>query len=195
MTFKVIDKGTGREVSGDKLVKIAKSGGLMDMDIDQFAITEDGHIILLDDCGKYAYVSEEFEIVVSEDKENPLSSAIADLKEAFPESFINDKNEFIGIPETNAYFLLENCETVDDIKAKCLEWFSRDAYKTCPFNDDGKNARYHERMRKSINDFLGTDFDESDFELIYRYLGNSINHDLSMKFIGTGYDISVLGGK
>ena len=55
MTFTVIDKETGREVSDDVAQKIAKNGGLMEMDINQFAVCEDGSIILLDDCGNIAY--------------------------------------------------------------------------------------------------------------------------------------------
>ncbi len=57
ITFKLIDKETGREFSTDKIEKFAKENGLMEMDIDQFAVTEDGHIILLDDCGRFAYVT------------------------------------------------------------------------------------------------------------------------------------------
>ncbi len=51
--FKVIDITTGREVSSEKIDKIAKENGLMD--IDQFYIGEDGTLILADDCGKIAY--------------------------------------------------------------------------------------------------------------------------------------------
>lgn len=53
--FKVIDITTGREVSSEKINKIAKGNGLMDMDIDQFFIGEDGRLVLADDCGKIAY--------------------------------------------------------------------------------------------------------------------------------------------
>lgn len=53
--FKVMDITTGREVSAEKIDKIAKENGLMDMDIDQFFIGEDGQLVLADDCGKIAY--------------------------------------------------------------------------------------------------------------------------------------------
>lgn len=63
MTFTVIDKKTGREVSERLIRKIAKRGNLMEMDIDQFAVCEDGSIILLDDCGNVAYCNDcDFEI-------------------------------------------------------------------------------------------------------------------------------------
>ena len=53
--FKVIDITTGREISTDKIEEIAKAHELMDMDIDQFFIGEDGQLALADDCGKIAY--------------------------------------------------------------------------------------------------------------------------------------------
>lgn len=53
--FKVIDITTGREVSSEKIDKIAKENGLMAMDIDQFFIGEDGQLVLADDCGNVAY--------------------------------------------------------------------------------------------------------------------------------------------
>ena len=66
MTFSVIDKNTGREVSGSVIREIAKNGGLMQFDIDQFAITEDGNLVLLDECGNFTYCMQQdaFEIKV-----------------------------------------------------------------------------------------------------------------------------------
>lgn len=53
--FKMIDITTGREVSSEKIDKIAKEIGLMEMDIDQFFLGEDGQLVLMDDCGEIAY--------------------------------------------------------------------------------------------------------------------------------------------
>ena len=67
MTFSVIDKDTGREVSEKVISKIAKNGGFMEFDVDQFAITEDGNIVLLDECGNFTYcVQDAFEIKIDE---------------------------------------------------------------------------------------------------------------------------------
>ena len=55
VNFRVIDMTTGREVSAEKIAKIAKENGLMEMDIDQFFIGEDGRLMLADDCGQIAY--------------------------------------------------------------------------------------------------------------------------------------------
>ncbi len=54
LKFKVIDIKTGKEVSAEKIDEIAKKNSLMDMDIDQFFIGEDGQLVLADDCGKIA---------------------------------------------------------------------------------------------------------------------------------------------
>ena len=53
-TFKIFDMTTGREVSADKIDEIAKENGLIDMDIDQFFIGEDGQLALADDCDNIA---------------------------------------------------------------------------------------------------------------------------------------------
>lgn len=54
MKFRVIDTSTGKEVSAEKRKSIAKENGLMDMDIDQFFVGEDGQLVLADNCGNIA---------------------------------------------------------------------------------------------------------------------------------------------
>ena len=55
ITFKVIDKKTGKEPTDRMIHNIAKKGGLMTMDIDQFFVGEDGSLVLADDCGNITY--------------------------------------------------------------------------------------------------------------------------------------------
>ena len=55
MKFRVIDKKTGKEPTYRVIKNIAKKGGLMTMDIDQFFVGEDGTLVLVDDCGNFAY--------------------------------------------------------------------------------------------------------------------------------------------
>ena len=67
MTFRVIDKKTGKEPTCRVVYNIAKKNGLMIMDIDQFFVGEDGCIVLADDCGNIAYVDmKRFKVVVTE---------------------------------------------------------------------------------------------------------------------------------
>ena len=117
-----------------------------------------------------------------------------ELARAFPKSFINSALEFIAHKEANEYFRLEDCESEFDVKCKVLEWLTRGAYKTCPFNSNLKNERFHNFMLNGINDFLGTDFTEDDIEKIYTYLGNRCNHEKTVKFINSGYDMAILKG-
>lgn len=55
MTFRVIDKKTGKEPTSRVIDNIAKKGNLMVFDIDQFALCEDGSLILIDDCDNITY--------------------------------------------------------------------------------------------------------------------------------------------
>lgn len=116
------------------------------------------------------------------------------LARAFPNSFINTALEFIAHKEANEYFRLEDCNNEFDVKCKVLEWLSRGAYKTCPFNSNLKNERFHNFMLNGINDFLGTDFTEDDMEIIYQKLGNCVSHSLTKEFVNSGYDMAVLKG-
>lgn len=118
-----------------------------------------------------------------------IAEARAKLLECFPGSFINSRGEFIAHLRTNQYFLLNNCQTVEDIEAKVLEWLSRPAFKTQPYSQEWRNRRFHEFMLAGVNAFLDTDFSEEDMELIYTYMGNAIKHDLTVKFIN--HDMSM----
>ena len=67
MTFKVIDKKTGKEPTYRVIQNIAKRGGLLEMDIDQFFVGEDGSLVLVDDCGNMTYCdTKRFKIVPQE---------------------------------------------------------------------------------------------------------------------------------
>lgn len=116
------------------------------------------------------------------------------LGRAFPGSFINTNLEFIAHKEANEYFILDECNNEFDVKCKVLEWLSRGAFKTCPFNSNIKNEKFHNFMLNGINNFLGTDFTESDIEEIYTYIGNRCNHEKTVKFVNSSYDMSILKG-
>lgn len=117
------------------------------------------------------------------------------LMNCFPNSFINQCGEFVAHLKANEYFILKNCESELDVKCKVLEWFSRGAYKTEPYSTKQRNAEFHKFMRDGINQFLGTQFTENDMELIYTYLGNACNHELTIKFIDNGFDLDILRKK
>ena len=44
----------------------------------------------------------------------------------------------------------------------------------------------------NINNYLNTNFTKEKMELIYTKLGNAINHNLTIKFVESGYDTKIL---
>lgn len=108
------------------------------------------------------------------------------LAGAFPRCFVNMNNEIIIYPPRNIYFRLDDVETGRDLNAKILEWLSREASKSI----SRQSQKYH---LDGINKFLGTSFSHDDMDTIYSYLGNCCNHEKTLRFIDSGYDMSVLG--
>jgi phenylalanyl-tRNA synthetase beta subunit len=72
-----------------------------------------------------------------------------------------------------------------DLNAKVLEWLSREAAKSI----SKESQKYH---LEGINRFLGTNFSQKEMMEIYTYLGNRCNHKKTMRFIESGYDLTVL---
>lgn len=110
------------------------------------------------------------------------------LTEAFPLMYVNRLNELIIHPARNTYFRLEDVNSEKDIQAKVLEWLSREACKSI----SATSRKYH---LNGINHFLGTDFSREEMYEIYTYLGNACNHAKTLRFIESGYDLTVLAKK
>ena len=109
------------------------------------------------------------------------------LRAAFPKSFVNSLFEIIIYPARNSYFLLEGVETEEELNCKILEWLSSEASKSI----SRVSQKYH---MSGINAFLNTDFSPADMMEIYTRLGNRCNHEKTIRFIRSGYDMAVLGG-
>lgn len=114
------------------------------------------------------------------------------LMKCFNGSFINQNGEFVAHAEANEYLCLTVCKNEFDIKCQMLEWFSRASYKTKPFDSTRKNDKFHDFMRDGINKFLGTSFDKNGMCKIYTHLGNACDHDKTIAFVESRYDMSVL---
>jgi hypothetical protein len=114
------------------------------------------------------------------------------LLEAFPYSFINERNEFIAHKKSNQYFCLENCEYPEDIDCKVLEWLSRAACKGMPYKAEWRNRKFRQFMLDGINKYLETDFSEEDMYQIYTYLGNACHHARTVKFVESGFEMGVM---
>lgn len=107
---------------------------------------------------------------------------------AFPKYFFNNRLEVIVHPRRNTYFLCIGVDTEEDLQAKVLEWLSREAAKSV----SKESQQYHLR---GINLFLGTDFTQEDMLKVYTYLGNCCNHQKTLAFIRSGFDMAVLSRK
>ena len=112
----------------------------------------------------------------------------------FEGSFFNQQDEFIAHRYSNTYFIFRNCETEEDVNCKVLEWLSRAAHKGIPYNQEWRNKKFRQFMLDGINMFLHTNFSFDDMETIYTYLGNACNHERTLKFVRSGYDMAIFDG-
>lgn len=65
MVFKIIDSETGKEPTAEVIDSIVKESDLIQYDVDQFFVGEDGSIVLADDCGNITYCDpKRFKVVV-----------------------------------------------------------------------------------------------------------------------------------
>ena len=67
MTFNVVDNKTDKEPNFENICRENWAKHLLKNDIDQFAITEDGKIILIDDCGNMVYCPKDRFTIIKED--------------------------------------------------------------------------------------------------------------------------------
>lgn len=123
---------------------------------------------------------------------NTLDEALYYLKDLFNDSFINEHNELILIPETNLYIRLENCKTKFQLFAKLLEWCSRDSCFNLPYMVMKLNKLHWEQNRKALNSFFDQNWSHEDMSLIYQTLGCHVNPTLTKQFIESGFDLQVL---
>ena len=93
------------------------------------------------------------------------------IQAAFPQSFVN--------------ISLKDVTDETQLKAKILEWLTRTAIKAV----SPKERKLH---FEGINKLLGTNFTLEEMTDIYTYLGNGSNHDLCVKFVESGYDMTMI---
>lgn len=117
--------------------------------------------------------------------ETALKNMIERTLQVFPKSFINRDNELILEPTNNVYFRLEDMETELEFKCKLMAWVSRPIAK-------GLSPKWSKKVLASVNELLNTNFSKTDMQVIYTELGNDVNPELSVQFIESGYDMSLL---
>ena len=109
----------------------------------------------------------------------------------FPNSFFNERDEFITHSHSNTYFIFADCENEEEVKCKVLEWLSRSASKGIPYSQEWRNKKFRKFMLDGINMFLNTNFSFEDMTVIYTYLGNRCNHERTLEFVRSNYDMSI----
>lgn len=117
---------------------------------------------------------------------------IFNVMNCFPNSYINRIGELILSDKGNVYFIAKSCENETDIICKLLEWCSRPIAKGQPYCHEKRNREWRESLLISFNEYLGTQFSQEDMYWIYDKLGNEVDHELTLKFIESGYDLNLV---
>lgn len=117
---------------------------------------------------------------------------IFNVMKCFPNSYINRSGKLILADKGNVYFIAKNCNTQKDIICKLLEWCSRPIAKGEPYCQEKRNKEWRESILMGLNKYLGTKFTQEDMYWIYEKLGNGVDHDLTLKFIASGYDLNLV---
>ena len=112
----------------------------------------------------------------------------------FPNSFFNERDEFIAHRFSNTYLILSNCKNEEDVNCKVLEWLSRSASNGIPYRQEWRNEKFRQFMLDGINMFLHTNFSFEDMDTIYTYLGNACNHERTLQFVRSGFDMTIFDG-
>lgn len=120
------------------------------------------------------------------------ANEVYELMKCFYGSFINSDGELIISRKGNVYFNVRDCDNKEDVICKLLEWCSRLIAKGEPYSTARRNIEWRGWLLCGYNNYLGTNFTPSDMLLIYDRLGNKVNHPLTLKFIRSDYDLSVL---
>lgn len=107
-------------------------------------------------------------------------------------SYINARGELILSDKGNVYFTATNCANKEDVICKLLEWCSRPMAKGEAYSNSKRNNEWRDSLILGLNQYLGTNFNQKDMYWIYDKLGNAINHNLTLKFIESGYDLSLV---
>ena len=114
------------------------------------------------------------------------------VMDCFEGSFINRRGELIISVKGNVYFTVGNCKDKTDVICKLLEWCSRPIAKGMPYASEKRNKAWREKLLSEYNEYLETQFTPADMYWIYDKLGNGVNPELTLKFIESGYDLSLV---
>lgn len=114
----------------------------------------------------------------------------------YPQSYIkcsfSKTLELVLCDKGNVWIILEKIKTIDDLKLRLIEWTIRNCCKTEPYQSNSRNIALQNQLLMSLNRTLNTNFNRAEAMKIYSVLGNGANHQLTLKFIESGYDLGVI---
>ena len=117
---------------------------------------------------------------------------IFNVMKCFHRSYINQCGELILSDVGNVYFIAKDCKNKEDVICKLLEWCSRPIAKGQPYRTNKRNIEWRDSLLCGYNNYFGTNFTQDDMYWIYEKLGNAVNHELTLKFINSNYDLSLV---
>lgn len=117
---------------------------------------------------------------------------IFEVMKCFRGSYINRFGELIISDKGNVYFTTTNISDKEDVICALLEWCSRPIAKGEPYRTNTRNIEWRNSLLCGYNNYLGTNFTLEDMYWIYDKLGNAINHELTLKFIHSNFDLSLV---
>lgn len=120
---------------------------------------------------------------------------IFNVMKHFNGSCINSSGELIISNRGNVYFTATDCKNKEDVICKLLEWCSRPIAKGQPYSTNKRNVEWRSFLLCGYNNYLGTNFTLDDMYWIYDKLGNAVNHELTLKFLDSGFDLSLVRPK
>lgn len=129
---------------------------------------------------------------MSDQKYTLIHEDLIQLLSCFPDSYIDHNGRFIAHEASQVGFNLQGIHSPTLLICCVLEQMSRLAAEGIPSRRIGRSDQFQRFMQNGINMFLNTEFSEIHLELIYRKLGNAMDRPLTLKFIESGYDLSIL---
>lgn len=121
-----------------------------------------------------------------------MTDEVFELMRCFPYSKIIPCGEVVLDNKNQLCFKVKGLETKKQIIYKLLEWGSRPIAKGCPYSSEKSNREWRRSLLLGYNNYLKTNFTESDIWLVYDRLGNAINHELTVKFVESNFDMEIL---
>lgn len=126
-----------------------------------------------------------------------VSEVVQRLKACFPKGYISYNNEFIADRAANRQyggvcFSMKACFTEEDVTCAVIETLSYDCCKSQPYKEKAANADFRSYMISGTNSFLGVNFAEAEYLLIYTWLGNRADRQLTLDFVESGYNLQIL---